>query len=198
MLYEGLELNHLILSLSKEQNQHDIVVSFSINKKEKQMKKIIMTMVVAVASMISFGAIAQDQKCEKSECAKQCDKAVKCDKKKSHGMVCPNLFEGIDLTQEQKDKLKAMRPCPKAQKQAIKEKCRRHRQVCDSMAQVAREKHLADMKSVLTPEQYVQYLENIAKQAPQGKMHMNKRGKGMKRGCHKQHKDCQQGECPKK
>lgn len=163
------------------------------------MKKTILTMIVAVATMFSFNSMAQSPKCEGKKCDKaMCDKAPKCEMGRGQHKPCPNPFEGLNLTPAQQDKLKAMTPCAgKEQRQACKQEQRRHRQACDSIARAGQEKFLADVKSVLTPEQYVQFLENMAKQ-PRPDM-MKGPGHGMKKGCkaHKGDACPQKGGCPK-
>lgn len=151
------------------------------------MKKYILSIMVVAASMVTFSAMAKDNKVENSQCKKE-----SCDKKCSRQGVkkdCPNPFEGMNLTQEQKDKLKALQaPCQKGK--ADKQKMRQQR---DSIAKAARAKHLADVKAILTPEQYVQYLENLALQAPDkdmkpGRGPRHERKGGMKPG------DCGRGD----
>lgn len=121
------------------------------------------------ASMVTFSTMAKEQKCDNTQCKKE-----SCDKKCSrHDMKkdCPNPFEGMNLTQQQKDKIKALQtPCRNG-----KENKKKMRQQRDSIAKAARAKHLAEIKAILTPEQYVQYLENLALQAPHKDM---KQGRG--------------------
>lgn len=150
------------------------------------MKKYILSIMVVAASMVTFSAMAKETKGESTQCKKE-----SCDKKCSRqGMKkdCPNPFEGMNLTQEQKDKLKALAPCQSGR--VDKQKMRQQR---DSIAKAARVKHLADIKAILTPEQYVQYLENLVLQAPNkdmknGRGHRHERKGGMKPG------DCGRGD----
>lgn len=155
------------------------------------MKKTILIAAVAVASMVSFGAMAQNQKCDVKCDSHACSKVMKCEK--SQARPCPNPFDGLNLSAEQQDKLKALKPCPADKKEARKEERRRQRQQKDSLAQVAHEKYLADVKSVLTPEQYVQFLENIAKQARPDKM---KKFKGDKKGKGKRQPNASKNQLP--
>ena len=93
-------------------------------------------------------------------CKKDCKKDGKCAKKHGkghkhdrhgmkHGKGHFNPFEGIELTQEQKDALKTMR-----QEQQTREKANRE----EAMKQ--RDEKL---KTILTPEQYAQYKQNVEK-----------------------------------
>ena len=164
------------------------------------MKKTIVSLAVVVATMFSFNSMAQAPKCEGKKCDKAiCDKALKCEMGKDQHKPCPNPFEGMNLTQEQKDKLKAMAPCCKDQKQACKQEDGRHKQACDSIARAGQEKFLADVKSVLTPEQYVQFLENMVKQ-PRPDMMKGRSCKKMKgcKGPRGPRPDGQMPQCPLK
>ena len=151
------------------------------------MKKVIWSIMVVAFSMVSFSASAQEKQCDKSQCVKEkCDKAQKCGKQ----MQAPCPFDGLNLTPEQKEKIKALKANCKENK-CDRKKQRAHR---DSMAQAAKAKHLAEIKAILTPEQYVQYLENmVVKQGPkQGRMsRQNHKCGKMKQHC------SQQGQCPK-
>lgn len=170
------------------------------------MKKTILIMIVAVATMFSFNSMAQSPKCEGKKCDKaMCDKSSKCEigKGQHKHKACPNPFEGLNLTPEQQDKLKAMAPCgAKEQRKACQQEQRRHRQACDSIARAGKEKFLADVKSVLTPEQYVQFLENMAKQPRPDMMKgpkpcMKKGFKGPKGDRCPQKADCKKADCKK-
>lgn len=156
------------------------------------MKKTFLSVMIAAVSMFTFTAMAQDNKCDNNQCKKEA-----CGKQCGHEMKkdCPNPFEGLNLTQEQKDKLGALQaPCKKDK--ADKQKQRQQR---DSLARAARAQHLADIKAILTPEQYVQFLENLALQAPQKDMKQGRGPRHDRRGG-KMGKPCPlapgQGQCP--
>ncbi len=66
--------------------------------------------------------------------------------------ACPNPFEGLNLTAEQQTALAALR-----------NECRADRDSCRAEAKRAR---LARIKEILTPEQYVTFLENAFVNSP--------------------------------
>lgn len=118
-------------------------------------KKLILAMFAL--SAVTFGSFAANGKaddnnngvCNKKEnCPKQ-----KCDRK---DRVCPNPFEGLNLTETQKTQLKELRssmPCGKDRQKCDKKDGRVDRSQC-------KRDFLAKVKAILTPEQYVTFLEN--------------------------------------
>lgn len=119
------------------------------------MKKKILGLAVAifaVGTLSSFAANANDKKADKQCCQKQ-----QCDKKdgecKKADRKCPNPFEGLNLTADQQTKLDALKSsaCCKERKDN-KESRVDPRQ--------AKRDFLAKVKDILTPEQYVTFLEN--------------------------------------
>ncbi|MCC8038498.1 MAG: hypothetical protein LIP02_10300 [Bacteroidales bacterium] len=141
------------------------------------MKKKLMIMAVAIASMVGMNAFAQttdstkDKKCDgKGQCDK---KGPKCDKQKGQ---CPNPFEGITLTADQQTKLDAL----KADRQAKREEMKAQKQQKDSIARVDRKQakrdYLKQVQGILTPDQYVMFLENIVVEQPAGQPQGGPRG----------------------
>lgn len=126
------------------------------------MKKIILTMALAIFSMTGITAMAQQAKtCDKTNCEKKCDKKSKCEAK---GAKACNPFEGLTLTQEQQTKL-AVIPCPKKVMEEAKKQCKGDTAQCNPQQRISvvkdiRSNYLAQVKAILTPEQYVQFLEN--------------------------------------
>lgn len=120
------------------------------------MKKKVLGMAVVAVSFLSFNAMAQtdcakpcDNPCNKKECRPACVKKGK--------RQCPNPFDGLNLTSEQQIKLKEMATCNKTSTE-----CKQKQRACrDSIARVQRQDYLNQVKSVLTPEQYVKFLENM-------------------------------------
>lgn len=142
------------------------------------MKKTLLSAVVVTMSLFTFNAMAHGKQCDKKDCPKEtCDKHKPCDKMAKPN--CPNPFAGIELTQAQQEKLDALKSsCTiKNKKKGDRKKYRQYR---DSIARDAKVKHLARVKKILTPEQYVQFLENMVldshKNAPK---HMKHNRKGM-------------------
>ncbi len=113
-------------------------------------------------------------KCAKTEmCAKDC-KPADCKQKPDCCMGADNktnpMFEGITLSQEQKDKLAALK-CTNNKPVQGREKFANR----DSIAKAQKRANLAEIKQILTPEQYVVFLENVAVNRPGGNlMHMQR------------------------
>lgn len=154
------------------------------------MKKTIIGMAVIAASVFSFNAAAQAQAkagdnvtCAKKECpvapGKDCRKA-KC-----------NPFEGLNLTADQQAKLDQLRQQCGADRKACADQRRaeakERRAERDSIARSKRLDNLKQIKGILTPDQYVTFLENIviSERAPMGPRF----GKGQK-PCNKDGKKC--------
>lgn len=154
------------------------------------MKKTLLSIMVVAMSLFTFSAMAQDKKCNKKECAKEtCDKKSLCDQV-GNKRNCPNPFAGIQLTQAQQEKLDALKAsCPLKDK---KEDRKKNRQYRDSIARDAKVKHLAEIRNILTPEQYVQFLENMVLDS---KMKAPKHNRG---GKHKGQKCPMPQDCQKK
>lgn len=131
-------------------------------------KKVIFAGIVALSTLFSPAAFAQ--KADRNTCndaTKECRVAGK-----ERKAECANPFEGIALTAEQKTKLEAL----KAEKAAAREACRAEQAVKKEArresAKAQRSEELAKIKEILTPEQYVQFLENS---------YLSHRGNGMAR-----------------
>lgn len=140
------------------------------------MKKFIVAL-AAVAMTAGFVAKADDNNNRPCQGARQCD--VPCENRPCAAAdckaVCP--FDNLNLTDAQKEQLKALRAkkieARKAQKQdkkAAKAECRRA--------------ELAEIKAILTPEQYVQFLENnyVDKSFNRAMRHHAMRPDGARRG----------------
>lgn len=117
------------------------------------MKKIILSIAVALVATLGFNAAAQTSNkncgnCSNTECVKK-------QQGKAHG---PN-FEGIDLTPEQKAKLDALTPAKPSKEAQAQAKAEAKAKKMEAKKQ-AREKYLAEVKAILTPEQYTKFLEN--------------------------------------
>lgn len=125
------------------------------------MKKSILSIAVMAASLFSFNAIAQTPAtCDAAKCpAKECVKGEKCDKP---GKPCKaDPFAGITLTQDQQTKLDALKAnCKANREQASKERADRAVKK-DSLAKAGKKEYLENVKAILTPDQYVVFLENI-------------------------------------
>ncbi len=82
-----------------------------------------------------------------------------------------NPFEGITLTADQQAKLEALKP-QKCDKANGNQQCDKKINECPATSDMKNNRrqdkrdYLAKVKAILTPEQYVTYLENIAASAP--------------------------------
>ncbi len=99
----------------------------------------LMTMFIAIGTLTGLATNDnKDKKCDTQQCKKECCDKAKCDSK------CLNPFEGITLTADQQAKLDVL----KSNKEARPDR-----------RQMKRE-YLAKVKEILTPDQYVVFLEN--------------------------------------
>lgn len=166
------------------------------------MKKGILSIAVVAASLFSFNAFAQDKSATPDCCntPAQCVNAQACPGNPqacpgnpkacpANPQACPvqrpcaDPFAGINLTQEQQTKLTALREKCKTNRAAA-DKARKDRfQQRDSIMRVNKKQRLEEVKAILTPEQYVIFLENMLVANPghdrgpaPHKMHAMKKG----------------------
>lgn len=153
------------------------------------MKKGILSIAVVAASLFSFNAFAQDKSATPDCCntPAQCvNNAQACPANPQACPVkrpCADPFAGINLTQEQQTKLTALREKCKINRAAA-DKARKDRfQQRDSIMRVNKKQRLEEVKAILTPEQYVIFLENMVVANPghdrgpaPHKMHAMKKG----------------------
>lgn len=153
------------------------------------MKKGILSIAVVAASLFSFNAFAQDKSATPDCCntPAQCvNNAKACPANPQACPVkrpCADPFAGINLTQEQQTKLTALREKCKINRAAA-DKARKDRfQQRDSIMRVNKKQRLEEVKAILTPEQYVIFLENMVVANPghdrgpaPHKMHAMKKG----------------------
>lgn len=173
------------------------------------MKRQIIT-IVAVAAL-GFSAMAQDncgQNCQdkgKKECAEKCEKNGKqcckgndkdCKKEctKAPKAMCP--FEGLNLSDKQKEQLKQLNADRRADREkkiaekrddmkAKKEEGNAKFEEMKAQMKAERKAELEKIKSILTPEQYVKFLENSflnARHAEPQRMGAHHGGFGMNKG----------------
>lgn len=119
------------------------------------MKKKILGIAIVAMSVIALPVMAQAQQkranvgSENTQCVNTFCKKSDC-----------RAFEGLNLTDAQKEQLKQLGEKRRA---AMKE-CIRQKQRNDSVARAghlaAKKAYLDDVKAVLTPEQYIAFLEN--------------------------------------
>lgn len=116
--------------------------------------------------MMSFSAAAQNND---AKCDKKCDKTIQCEKagkgcKKD--AVCP--FEGLNLSEAQQLKVKALQEKQQIERKAKKEDIKAKKEARKEERKLAKQNYLKELKSILTPEQYVQFLENQFVRADKG------------------------------
>lgn len=146
------------------------------------MKKTILGLAFLTIASVSFGAAAQSSK-DKSDCksktecvAKKCAKGQKGPKAKGEGKAKKAgmqaarqaaLFEGVNLTAEQKGRIEALNGAVKISRQEIKEQAKAARQNGDTAfnmrakSKELRSKYIKDLGEILSPEQMTTYLENF-------------------------------------
>lgn len=125
------------------------------------MKKIFIALSVIAAATLGVNA-------QNPSAKTVCPHAPCCNVKAGDKARCtaPNPFEGLNLTEHQQKKL-----------QDLRQSCRQEKMTCDSICKANREQKIRDfrnkrseylksVKAILTPEQYVQYLENSYINAP--------------------------------
>ena len=161
------------------------------------MKKKLTLLALAVVASLGISAAAQTpcnkpcdkQKCEQQQsCAKPCDKQKcdkPCDKQKCAKQQCAvdPFLEGITLSAEQQTKIDAIKADRKKAAAEGQKPCRRD--------------FLAKMKEVLSPEQYVAYLENMVLKSPAHRHHHG--DKAMRAGRApkgKMARNCDKAVCP--
>lgn len=138
-------------------------------------KKLILAMFAL--SAVTFGSFAADNKADNNKGV--CNENVNCHNRKCDrkDRVCPNPFEGLNLTETQKTQLKELRssmPCGKDRQKCDKKDGRVDRSQC-------KRDFLAKVKAILTPEQYVTFLENNFADRGARRHDGNHKGHGQKR-----------------
>jgi Spy/CpxP family protein refolding chaperone len=135
------------------------------------MKKNFLATAFVAASLFTFTAFAapasddNKKECPKTECGSK-----KCDGDKKVAPNRPNPFEGLNLTTEQQNKLNALTEAQKTKRQADAEKQKADKQAQREQRKADRQnsqrEYLNSIKTILTPEQYTAFLENIVLNQP--------------------------------
>lgn len=169
------------------------------------MKKKILGLAIVALSMVSFTTMAQTPdgvpSPEKKECqapGKECKgpkkdckgKGKDCKAKQGRGQRDP--FAGLSLTDAQKQQLsdlKARRDSMRAQKAQAARADRQHKDSVDmSQRRADRQQYLAEVKTILGPDQYVVYLENLVLDSPQqGRQAHQGDNRGIRADKHQKH-----------
>ena len=152
------------------------------------MKKTILALSLSVLSVLGFSAMAQNQKCEgkkcenKEVCKKECKKDGKDCKKFDRAQYNP--FDGLNLTEAQTQQLAALKSemkqndgqrSDKKEQMTPEQRQEKMKEMMQKRENRSRE-YLAKVKSILTPEQYVSFLENVAVHKSHHKMMARKNG----------------------
>ncbi|MDE6485798.1 MAG: hypothetical protein K2L14_10455 [Duncaniella sp.] len=118
------------------------------------MKKTILSLAVLFATSFSFSAFAQAPAPETASCGEktECCQSV--------------LFEGITLTPDQQTKLQELKASRAKAAKEKKEAAKAERKAKGEANKSDRKDYLNSIKGVLTPEQYVIFLENAYVNAP--------------------------------
>lgn len=131
------------------------------------MKKLMIAM--ATVAMTASMAFAQT---ETESCCAQKDgtKTEQCPQRsgKKFDKQRVREFEGLNLTDAQKEQIKTIKEEQKTKAQAARQAKQAQKAAKKEARQSARKEYLTKIKAVLTPEQYVQYLENAATRADKG------------------------------
>lgn len=124
-------------------------------------------MALIAASIFTLSASAQQPACNQDKkCDAKCRSEKKCDAQKKCAKAC-NPFEGLNLTEQQQTSLKAI-PTPCEVMKAAKKTARDNSNEAKNLepgkraqlVKTVRADYLKQVKQVLTPEQYTQFLEN--------------------------------------
>lgn len=160
-----------------------------------------MTKKVLFASLIALSGIfatASAQKPQGHQCAaaegQACAASQSCSQ--SQGKCAFNPFEGLNLTEQQQAKLDALKQEKKAAKDAAKKDKADRKQADRAQAKSQRAEELAKIKEILTPEQYVTFLENNYLNA--GNRQMMAHGDRKLDRQHMQGKKCDKAGCDNK
>lgn len=122
------------------------------------MKKTILSIAVLLASVAGINATAQ------TPATKSCPNTAQCTKgtaKKDAPKYNP--FAGLNLTEKQQSELQALKPSKEQmtqKKEAAKAEKQAQRQQRMEQKLQNRRDYLAKVKTILTPDQYLQFLEN--------------------------------------
>ena len=160
------------------------------------MKKIFTSVAIAAVAALGFSAAAQTPApaCNKADRGR-CEQTVKAPRLCNDSIAEVMIFEGITLTPEQQTKINVIKADRKQKMEARRAEARQAREAArkDRTAAAADRKqcqrdYLAKMKEVLTPEQYVVFLENMVVSQPaparDGKAAMHRGHKDMKHHGH--------------
>lgn len=138
------------------------------------MKKTLLSIAFLMAGMFAMTMNAQQPATDK-QCQKEC-----CQQEKGkHGQKAPrfNPFEGITLTAEQEAAVKALNEKSFKSNKEARDQRKQEGAKLREAGKENRKEYLKEMQKILTPEQYVTYLENLASKPEQAPRHNMPKGK---------------------
>lgn len=125
------------------------------------MKKTVISIAVAAAAVLTGSAFAQNPvNCSSTTCTQ----TTKADARQAKKQPRVDPFAGLNLTAQQQQSIDALRAERSKACTASKEAKQQKQQAREERMNARKENrtaYLAKVKSILTPEQYVQYLENV-------------------------------------
>ena len=138
------------------------------------MKKNLMTLTLLTASFFAFNAFANPATDNKATDNTKVEAPAKGDKGPGMKANRPDPFEGLNLTSEQQEKLTALKDAQKEkrkeameQRKAEMEKRRAEAPAPEKMGRNTQQKEYLDgVKSILTTDQYIAFLENMVASQP--------------------------------
>ena len=141
---------------------------------------------MSAASMVAQRTDRQNTSCTATPCTENIACAqTACGPRNN----CMDMFQGLDLTAEQQTQIQALQT--ECRQQAQRENARASRQAAAADRQQAKRDKLARIKAILTPEQYVAFLENAFVNAgpSQGARMGNRDGSRQHGNCHAARRD---------
>ena len=149
------------------------------------MKKTILTTAIALVAIFGFSSMAQQPQSGEKTCTSATCPKDSVNKKQARKLFNPynEVFAGLNLTPEQQAKVNQLEANRQAQLKARRGMKAKSRQEADSIMRADRTQqeraYLDAVKQVLTPDQYVLFLEELVVNAPQ---QQGRPGMGMDRG----------------
>lgn len=127
------------------------------------MKKKILSISVLLASIFTISSVAQNPASQSCQPAQPCQTTQCGNSQCPDDQQCQSVFAGLNLTDKQKEEIKSLKPSKEQiQEQKLKNKAKKdaERQQRREQRQQSRKDYLSKIKAILTPEQYVQFLES--------------------------------------